>query len=363
LILLASAGLLASSRAAAAGCRVRGQHVTLADVVVRADRSDAETTFEVDLSDVPARATIGSGSRVRVDVSGAIAFRGSRQNVWFKVARPIVVAGGVVRLAEGAELVHARADGDDVVASVVLWADDVLPGEDKAPDDVIAGVRIPCRALRLGPKQGESDDGDGEAGGDDDAASDANNRFEPDLQPAFGWWQSRGARKRIVVRAAPRADADGVTLATEVSGEGLFAFEGVEQRGGWLRVRRAEWGAEIGGWIPRAELIAMNGPIGRSTMCVGNHGSGFNGRGWGGKPPVIRYQGPARLRVGAPIDFGDHQPWAKVRRDATFEVLIFEGHPYAELTDIPGIGVPSWYAMVNLADVILPAGRSGAPSP
>lgn len=340
--MLALAASLLSARAAVAGCRVRGEHVTLGDVVVRPDRSDAATAFEVDLNDVPAQATIGAGNRVRVDVSGAIAFRGSRQNVWFTVARPVVVAGGVVRLVEGAELVHARADGDDVVASVVLWADDVLPGEDKDPDDVILGVRVPCRALRLGSKKGASDEVDDDDGG-------------ADLEPALGWWQNRGSRKRIVVRAAPRADADGVTLATETIGEGLFDFEGVEQRGGWLRVRRVVWGAEIVGWIRRAELVAMDGPMGRSTMCVGNHGGGFHGRGWGGKPPVVRYRGPARLRVGARIDFSDGDPWAKVREDTTFEVVIYEDQPYAELTHIPGIGVPSWYAMVSVGDVILPA--------
>jgi hypothetical protein len=352
LTLLVLAGLPAAARPAAADCRVRGEHVTLADVVVRADRSE---TFEVDLADVPARATIGTGSRVRIDVSGAIAFRGARKNVWFETARPVVVADGVVRLAEGAELVHARADGNDVVASVVQWADDVLPGEDKDPDEVIAGIRIPCRALRLGDAQGESDPMDDEAAStDENEAEPSGHTFEPDPSPRLGWWQNRGTRRTILVRAAPRADAAGVPLSTIVTGEGLFDFEGVAQRGAWLRVRRAMWGAEIVGWIRRAELVAMDGPMGRSTMCVGNHGGGLHGRGWGGKPPVIRYKGPARLRIGASIEFGDGQPWAKVRRDDAFEVQIFEGHPTAELTFIPGVGVVSWYANVATTDVILP---------
>lgn len=350
LTLLVLAGLPAAARPAAADCRVRGEHVTLADVVVRPDRSE---TFEVDLADVPARATIGGGSRVRIDVSGAIAFRGSRKNVWFKIARPVLVADGVVRLTEGAELVHARADGDDVIASIVQWADDVLPGEDKDPDEVIAGIRIPCRALRLGGTQGESDDPtDDEGGSTDEDAEPSEHAFEPDPSPRLGWWQSRGTRRTVVVRAAPRADAGGVTLSTIVTGEGLFDFEGVEKRGGWLRVRRAMWGAEVVGWIRRAELVAMDGPMGRSTMCVGQHGGGFHGRGWGGKPPVIRYKGPARLRIGATIE--NEQPWATVRRDEIFEVLIFEGHPDAELTSIPGVSVPSWYATVPTSDVILP---------
>lgn len=339
--------LVAVARPAAAGCRVKGEHVTLADVVVRADRS---TTFEVNLADVPARATIGAGSRVRIDVSGAVAFQGSRANVWFAVAKPVRVENGIVRLAEGAEVVHARAEGNDVVASVVQWADDVLPGEDKDPDEVIVGLRIPCDALRLGDTHGEADDAS-----DDETDAEAavgHRTFDADLSPRLGWWRNRGSRRSVVVRAAPRADAAGVTLSTSVNGEGLFDFEGVEKRGTWLRVRRAMWGAEIVGWIPRAELVAFDGPMGRSTMCVGNHGGGLNGRGWGGKPPVIRYQGPARLRVGASIEYGDGQPWAKVRRDDTFEVLLFEGHPYAELTSIPGIGVPSWYANVATNDVI-----------
>lgn len=355
-MLLALAALPATTRAAAAGCRVRGEHVTLADVVVRADRS---TTFEVDLADVPARATIGAGRRVPIDVAGAIAFRATRKNVWFTIAKPVAVANGVVRLTEGAELVHARADGGDVVASIVQWADDVVPGEDKDPDEVIAGIRVPCRALRLGDKEGEGDDSpddESDAAAEAEPTSEPDHAFEPDVSPPLGWWQNRGSRRRIVVRSAPRADAAGVTLSTSVIGEGLFDFEGVAQRGRWLRVRRAIWGAEIVGWIRRTELVAMDGPMGRSTMCVGEHGGGFHGRGWGGKPPVVRYKGPAHLRVGAAITFGEGQPWAKVRRDETFEVVVYEGHPDAEVTFIPGVGVPSWYALVKTTDVILPTG-------
>lgn len=357
LILLALAGLSAAARPAAAGCRVRGEHAVLNDVVVRADRS---TTFEVGLADVAAQAVIGSADRVRIEVSGAIAFRGSRKNVWFEVARPIAVAGGVVRLDEGAELVHARADADGVVASVVLWADDVLPGEDKDPIQVIAGVRIPCGAVRLGTKHGKSDDGgddESDAASTGDAPAPAGDRtFERDLSPRLGWWRNRGSGQSIVVRAAPRADAAGVTLASAATGDGQFDFEGIEQSGDWLRVRRAEWGAEIRGWIPRAELVAMNGPMGRGTMCMGRHGSSSGGGGWAGPPPKVRYEGPARIRVGASIEYGDNVIWAKVRRSDGFEVLIYEGDRYAEITSIPGVWVDSWYAAVNVADVILPRG-------
>jgi len=359
-MLLALVGLSATARPAAAACRVKGEHTTLADVVVRADRT---TTFEVNLADIPARATIGAGSQVRLDVAGAIAFRGSRKNVWFTVARPITTANGVVRLAEGAELVHARADGDGVVASVALWADDVLPGEDKDADEVIAGVRLPCRALRLGDKFGEGDDESDDGEDDSDAADAEADRapradptFEKNLSPALGWWKNRGGRKTLVVRAAPRDDAAGVTLTTATQSEGFFDLEGVERRGDWMRVRRAMAGSELVGWIRRADLEEFNGPLGRGSMCTGNHWGRSGGRGWGGKPPVVRYRGPARIRVGASIEYGDKMIWAKVARSEGFEVLIYEGDPYAELTNIPGVGVYSWWAMVDLADVILPPG-------
>jgi hypothetical protein len=356
--LLALAGLLAAARPAAAGCRVKGEHAVIADVVVRADPS---TTFEVGLSDIPARATIGAGSRARLDVSGAIAFQGTRENVWLTVARPVTVANGMVRLTEGAQLLHARADGDGVVASVGLWAEDVLPGENKDADDAVVGVRVPCRALRLGGKEGESDDegddgDDADSEAEDEPARELDPSFRADPSPRLGHWQNVGSRERIVVRAAPKDSAAGVTLTTSIEGEGLFDFEGVEERGDWLRVRRAAAGAEIRGWIRRAELVAMNGPMGRGTLCIGNHGTTSYGRGWEGKPPVIRYQGPARLRVGASIEYGEKMIWAKVRRSDGFQVLIYEGYPYAELTHIPGVWVPSWFAMVDLADVTLPEG-------
>jgi hypothetical protein len=224
-LLLALVGLSAAARPATAACRIRGEHVTLGDVVVRVD---ASTTFDVGLSDVPAYATIGTGSHAHIDVSGAIAFQGTRENVWLSVARPVVVANGMVRLTEGAQLVHARADGDGIVASVALWADDVLPGENKDPDDVIAKVRVPCGAVRLGDAQGTGDDegddeGDAASEADAEPARELDSTFRRDPSPRLGWWRNRGTRKSIVVRAAPRADAAGVTLATETIGEGLFA--------------------------------------------------------------------------------------------------------------------------------------------
>ena len=361
-ILLALAGLAALSHPAAAACRVRGEHVTLSDVVVHADRS---TKFEVHLADIPARATIGTGDEVRLDMSGAITFRGTRRNVWFTVARPVTTAGGVVRLAEGAEIVHARADGDSIVASVALSADDLLPGEDKDPDEVIAQVRLPCRAIRLGSTQGEDDDEADDTDDTDDAAAEASaepasrsdRSFERNLSPALGWWRNRGSSRSIVVRAAPRTDAAGVTVTTLSTSEGFFDFEGVARRGDWLRVRRAMAGSEVVGWIRRAELETFNGPLGSTTMCTGNHWGRFGGRSWAGKPPVIRYQGQARIRVGASISYGDNLKWAKVRRSEGYEVKIFEDFPYAEVTNIPGVGVPEWYAVeVALADVILPEG-------
>ncbi len=159
-MLLALVGLSAAARPAAAGCRVRGEHVTLENVVVRADinRRRWTSTCPTSRRVPPSVLEAACASMCRARCS----FRGTRKNVWFTVAREIAVANGVVHLAEGAELVHARADGDGVVASVVQWADDVLPGEDKDPDEVIVGVRVPCRAVRLGNKHGENDDDDDE---------------------------------------------------------------------------------------------------------------------------------------------------------------------------------------------------------
>ncbi len=75
--------------------------------------------------------------------------------------------------------------------------------------------------------------------------------------------------------------------------------------------------------------------------CYGEHGGGLGGHGWGGKPPKIAYKGPAELAIGTTVyaEWGGEGAWAKVaKRDPTFEVVVYEGMAWAEVTGVPGVG-------------------------
>jgi hypothetical protein len=322
--------------ARADGCMVRGQHVVLSDLIVRPSRVAPLT---VTLYGVPASARLGArrGASIAISVKAAIAFQGARKNVWYRVARPLTVADGMIALEGGAQLVDAVSHGNDVVASVVMRAEDVVEGEDKQADETVRFVRIPCGALTLdAPEQGEDETADEpEAAGGDEGR----------------WWIQRKAARSTTLRAQPRAEATRAVLTTTLD-DYHFAFERVAEQGRWMRVRRLGSGVRVTGWIRRGELEPSNEPEGVAGGCSGDHGPGLSGRGWGGKPPVTVYKGPAHLRVGAQLhDGGD--PWATVRQSEGFEVEVFDwnGRTLVEVTGIPGVGVDSWRARVAPEDV------------
>jgi hypothetical protein len=326
---------LGPGAARADGCVVRGQHVVLADVIVRPSRV---APLAVTLNDAPASARLGArrGAPVTISVEGAIAFQGGRKNVWYRVARPLTVADGMVELQAGARLVDAVARGTDVVASVVMRADDILEGEDKDADETARFVRIPCGALALDAPEQEEDD--------------AMDIPDADSGDEGRWWIQRKVGHSTTLRARPRAEALGVVLTTTLD-EYHFAFERVEEHGRWMRVRRLGRGVRVTGWIRRRELEPSDEPEGVGGGCSGDHGAGLSGRGWGGTPPVTVYKGPAHLRVGARLY--DEGRWATVRQSEGFEVEVFawSGRTLVEVTGIPGIGVDSWRARVAPEDV------------
>jgi hypothetical protein len=170
-------------------CVVRGEHVVLESVVVRS--GDVPVVVDLAGTSAQARIGVGRGAPHTVEVTDAIVFKGTRRNIWYTLARPLTVAHGMVELDAGAKVVNARARGAGVTASVVMSADDVLPGEDKAPDEIIQVVDLPCAALTLDePGTDEQDDGDTE--GLDSAGGNAT------------WWRQR--------RAALRGAACGTAL-------------------------------------------------------------------------------------------------------------------------------------------------------
>jgi len=220
-----------------------------------------------------------------------------------------------------------------------MRADDVLPGEDKDPEETIRGLLIPCGALTLDqPKDEGTDDADDVDTGD--SADEGR------------WWLLKRASRTVVLRAEPRPRAPTVTLSTVVDGQ-KFAFERVGEQGAWMRVTRKGPGVEATGWIRRHELEPTDGPEMIGGGCSGDHGPGLSGRGWAGTPPVTVYQGPVRLRVGAALDF--HGWSATVLRSDGFEIWVYDwsGRRSAEISSIPGLSFRSATSpSVALTDVI-----------
>ncbi|HEY8925794.1 MAG TPA: hypothetical protein VIU64_15510, partial [Polyangia bacterium] len=236
-LLAVVAAALAPASARAEGCIVRGEHVVLADVVVGAGDTDG-----VDIDGARARAQLPATAQgsATVVVDDAVRFRGRRRNIWYTVARPVTTADGMVTLQAGAQVVKAHAGKGGVIAAAVMRFDDVLPGENKDPDETIRGLLLPCAALTLDqPPESESD-------APDDGAA------QPQETEDSWWIEKKPARTRTL-RAAPRADAPSITMATIVEGQ-RFTFRRVAQQGDWMRVSRSGAGVTATGWIPRATL-------------------------------------------------------------------------------------------------------------
>jgi len=322
----------------AGACVVRGDEVTLEDVVVR----PGAAPLIAHLEGTPVKARIGASRWVpaRLDVEGPIAFKGTRRNVWYTIARALTVSHGMVELAPGAHLVFARARGNDVIASAVLRADDVLPGEDKDPEETLGSLRIPCAALTLDHEVRNVEE---DEAGDDDT----------DVPDDASYVVTRRAEHSIDLRAGPYESAPRVTLTTVVENE-RFIFRRLAESGAWMRVARRGGGVRVAGWVRRARLEAFDGAETSMGGCSGDHGHGLSGRGFGGEQPKTIYNGPVRVRVGAKVDDGSGA-WATVVQPDGFEAHVYDwgGRRHAELT-IPGVGVSPWDATVHPDDVSYP---------
>ena len=332
------AAVVAMARAVRADeCVVRGKHVVLESVVVRS--GDLPVVVDLAGTSAQARISVGRGAPHTVEVADAITFKGTRRNIWYTLARPLIVAHGMVELDAGAKVVNARARGARVAASVAMSADDVLPGEDKAPDEIIQLVDLPCAALTL-DEPGTDDRDDGQAEGVDNSAGGDGT-----------WWRQRRSARYVVLRAAPRSNSATIVLTTSIE-DSAFSFERVAEHGAWMRVARKSSGVRVIGWMQRRDLVSAEEPMSQGG-CSGDHGPGLSGRGWSGGQPVTVYKGPARLRVGAKLDLHG-SPWATVANRDGFEVWLYEfgGRRVAEVSGIPGLSLrdPS-YPTIDPSDV------------
>lgn len=338
---LAAMVFLASPALVHAECLVHGESASLEKLVVRPASSPA---FSVDVVRLPIIAAIppSASAPTRVEVGGALAFRGVRRNIWYTLATPLVAAHGMLHLAVGAQLVDTRVRGNTVIASAVLVGGDVLEGEDRPPLEVAAPVSVPCAALTL----------------------DASVQGAPlaDVEGDGTFWQFRSRVGRLVFHAEPRSSAAKLVFTRHgVQSLSLFELERITDQGEWRRVvRRGDDGGTnviATGWVLRSELEPLIERSGERSGVPGSTHGTYGSRYAGALDRV--YEGPARVAPRTTLHARRNgAAWATVQEAVILRVRYRAGETWAQVTTIPGVGGPeiSSNAFVSVAALELPPG-------
>lgn len=317
LVLLTSVRIASASPATR--CVVHGDEVTLEKLTVN--------NFTVGVVRVKADATITSDRPgVTVDVAGDIAFRATAPSLWFTVTTESRVGAGIVTMSPGAHLIGERLDGTGVAGAAVIYAADILQGEDKPAEETVAAVTVPCDHLSL---------------------DWANDPVAPPSAEGRGW-RSRGAS--LTFHTTPRASAPSVTFASTSCEEECLNVRGDAAKNGYRRVSIVNQSVGITGWVTAGELtrIPDGEGFGYSYGCTGDHDRG--GRLFGGAPPPTSY---ADLAAGTKIyDAPRGVIWATVTRKQAFAVRFAKGDTWAEVAHLPGISDPEGHAYVPVASLV-----------
>lgn len=300
--------LTTSGRAASADpgarCVVRGDDVTIAHLTVN--------DFTIGVSHVKANATMVPGGKGSlVEIEGVVAFRANAPDLWYTVRAPTVAAGGMVTLAPGAHLIGERLDGDAIAGRAVIYASDVLEGEDKAPDESASTISVPCENLSL-----------------DWARDGADLTFEEG--PG---WRSKGAS--LVFHAAPKINAPQVTYAATSCEEDCLAVQGSAATNGFRKVAVVNEGVRIAGWVSAASLVRIpdNVLLAHSYGCSGDHASGMD-LGFGFDSPTSLATLPRGTKI---YDGPKGATWATITRETELRISVRRGESWALLRDLPGV--------------------------
>lgn len=320
-------------------CRVAGNRVELSDVMVR---SSAGESFRVDVSGYLPDAHGASAVAVlpespagvtRVDVTGAIAFRGTRKNPLLALREPRTTSSGAVLLEAGAVVTKAWTRGAAVIATVPFAVDDperLSRGLDVA--EAITNVPLPCEALTL----------DLPTATDDGTTAFASFFGDfTDLPPVV---RLRKSALRVVLRDGPAWSAKTLAVSRSVGQPpSEFTFWRLAESGAWTKVFHtgSGWANRVGvfGWLPTAALESADTyavDAGTAEPQAGN--CSFFRR--GNTQSSWAYDGPATIAVGTPIHT---QPargtWATVREGVPFHVQYRSGDTWAHIDRIPGVSM------------------------
>lgn len=320
--------LLAVSAAAHADaparCVVRGNDVSVAHVSVNG--------FTVGIAHVKASATVSTAGTT-VDVDGVVAFRATVPRLWYTVRTESVVGGGLVTMFPGAHLIGTHLDGAAIAGAAVLYAMDVLEGEDKPADETASTVSVPCEHLTLDWSR--------------DPAT-------PPTSAGTGW-QSRGAA--LTFRAAPRANAPAVTYAATSCEDDCLSVLGGAAKNGYRKVAVVNERVAVTGWVKASELVRIPDDVlvGHSYGCMGDHEAPGASFGFSGSRAP---ESVATLARGTKIyDAPTGATWATVTADAEFDVRYEVGESWAEVVRIPGIQDLAGHAYVPVSALVKPRAR------
>ncbi len=306
---------LAVATLAPSPCAVRGDRATLRVEVAPA----GVAAFDVWSRERPYALTPRGGDEFAATIDGPLRFRGAVTVGEVQVRRPVVVAGGMVRLSPEARMNSLRARGPDALGEVDL-------------DDVkIEALAVPCDALTVDEVEAPAHDF-AAAGGDADRVA---------------------RRDRITVRARPGA-GEAVTLVQNERGPIDLVLLGGD--GAWARVAwRSGRGSSVTGWVRRAEIKPPDGltmaGFSSTTHCGGGCARIVDGLFDG-------YRGPAAVAAGATVYAEPGRgAWAVVTRRAAFEVVHRRGDRFVAIRRVERLdeGCDELYhAWVAVEDVALP---------
>ena len=283
----------------------------------------------VNVDRVPVQAS--PNKTTAVEVSGPIALAGTvSHRVWYTAKQPIDT--GLVTFARGAHVIGGRADGSTLVGDAVLYANDVMPGENKPGDEVISGVHVRCDALSL---DWFDDDTPSTLTGDDSA------------------WRPRSKTNSIWLRAQPKTGSPAVRLEYPSCGDGrCIMLAGIERRAGWIKVGESNEGVTVAGWVPAASLRRVpdaEADLGHTYGCFGDHeGTRFV------QAFFAQDVGPhdARIKVGTQIYAEPGKGvWATVQEEIEVTVSYAPGDFWARVHQMPGVTVVSGDAYVLVSSL------------
>ena len=263
-ILVIIALVIGARTARADTCVVRGSKVSLEKITVRPPGADA---FTATVRDVPAAATLPSKqvAPLTLEIGGALEFAATRDDVWLRLARDMSWADGTVIAKRGARVIDAYVKGDRVIASAVLYSNDVLEGEKKRPFQVVRGLDLPCDALTLDAVEMKDDEMLEPA--KPDPAGKASD------ESIAHTWQLRRGRQRLTLRREPKTKATGYVIEEPNCEDGCIDVVELERKGAWIRVETFGEGFTVRGWARTADLKRMPDGMafGRSYGCYGDH--------------------------------------------------------------------------------------------